>query len=220
MFRQRQIGVRAALVVALSLGAPVASTAQMYGGGNGMGPGMMMGGGEANHPVDANWNGGLLSYGQAQTYIRDGHNLGRVNAKANTVTYSGPDVTINMVAVQPGHDDQTFEVAGLTNPTLIVPLGATVHLTVVNMDYGDNMEHGLILTPAPPPYPYISMMYTGPGLVQVEPLLPWRSEKDVAQAHYAALSTTFVARDPGRFWYVCPTPKHAEQGMYGKFEIR
>lgn len=136
------------------------------------------------------------------------------------MTYSGTEVTIDVVAVQPGHDDQTFEVAGLTNPTLIVPHGATVHLNLVNMDYGDNMEHALIITPAPPPYPYMSMMYTGPGLVQVEPLMPWRSEKDLARAQYATLSATFVAGNPGTHWYVCPTPEHAEKGMYGKFVVR
>lgn len=228
MFRQKQIGVHAALVAAFSLAAVVAAYAQMFGadngagmmGGYGMGPGMMMGAGLANRPVDADWGGGVLSYGQVEGYIRDGRDRGKVDAKANSVIYDGTDVTINMVAVQPVHHDQTFEVGGLTDPTLVVPLGARVHLSLVNMDYGDNMEHGLILTPAPPPYPYMAMMKTGSGVAQVRSLLPWRSEKSVAQARYAVLSTDFIAQQPGTYWYVCPTSQHAEKGMYGRFVIR
>lgn len=138
----------------------------------GMGPGMMTGG-FANRPVGPDWGGPVLAPAQVQDYLRDRAGQGRVDAKADTVTYGGTEVTIDMVAVQPGHHDQTYVVAGLTDPTLIVPRGATVHLTLVNMDYGDNMEHGLILTPAPPPYPSMSMMYTGPGIVRMA-ALPWR----------------------------------------------
>lgn len=186
-------------------------------GGYGAGPGMM--GNFADRPVDSAWDGSVFTHAQVVKYLRDSVHQGRVDTKANAVTYSGTEITINMVMVQPGYEDQTFEVAGQTNPTLVVPRGATVHLNLVNMDYGDNMEHGLIITPAPPPYPYMSMMYTGPGLAQGGPLLPWRSKKDVGQAQYAALTTTFVARDAGTYWYVCPTPQHAEQGMYGKFVV-
>lgn len=204
--------------------APSSTLAQPYGAygpgmmGGGMGPGMM--GGYANRPVGPDWQGGVLNYAQTQAYLRDSGRLGHADPKSDTVTYSGSEVTIDMTAVQPGHDDQTFEVAGLTNPTLVIPQGATVHLNLVNMDYGDNMEHAIILTPAPPPYPYMSMMYTGPGLAQVAPFLPWRSEKDALHARYAALSATFVARDAGTYWYVCPTPGHASKGMYGKFVVR
>jgi len=70
----------------------------------------------------------------------------------HTITYDTPEVTIDMIAVQPGHDDQTFEVHALTNPTLIVPVKAVVHLNLVNMDFGANMEHGLVLTAEPPPF--------------------------------------------------------------------
>ena len=48
------------------------------------------------------------------------------------------------------------------------------------------------------------------------PLLPWRSTKDLATAHYAVLRAKFIARQRGRYWYVCSTPKHAMKGMYGR----
>ncbi|OBS09714.1 cupredoxin domain-containing protein [Acidihalobacter prosperus] len=54
--------------------------------------------------------------------------------------------------MQPGHPDTAFEVRGITNPTLVVPAGATAHLNLVNMDCGNNMEHGVIITRVPPPY--------------------------------------------------------------------
>ena len=187
-------------------------------GGGGMGPGMMFG--YANHPVYPGWGGGVLDYAQAAAYIRQGDQSGNVDAKANTITYSGKDIMIDMVAVQPDHKDQTFEVHGLTNPTLVVSEGAIVHLNLVNMDYGNNMQHGLVLTPAPPPYPVMSMMATGRGLAQVMPLLPWRSHKDVKDARYASLGATFDARQRGTYWYVCPTPDHAQQGMFGKFVVQ
>ncbi|MEX6505359.1 sulfocyanin-like copper-binding protein [Jiella sp. M17.18] len=210
-------------VLLLSQGA----TAQPLGGSGIMGRGMMgagmgprmMGGGGADRPVTPGWGGRVLDHDQAETFIRRGADKGAVDAKNDTITYRGSDVTIDMVAVQPGHEDQTFEVDGLTNPTLIVPRGATVHLNLLNMDYGDAMEHGVILTRDPPPYPGMAMMATGPGFAAVMPLLPWRSSKDLSKAKFAAVGTTFFADRAGTYWYVCPTPGHAEEGMYGKFVI-
>lgn len=204
------IGMTAAAVLA---GGALLVQAQGMMGGYGMG------GSSADRPVDARWNGSILSYAQAATYIEEGDQAGSANKAANSVTYTGKDITINMVAVQPDHDDQTFEVHGLTNPTLVVPVGATVHLNLLNMDYGNNMEHAVLLTTAAPPYPYMSMMTAGASFAEVAPLLPWRSEKDVDTARYAMLGTTFFAQQAGTYWYICPTPAHAEKGMFGKFVI-
>jgi rusticyanin len=228
----RKVGWMAAIAIATTVVVTRPAGAQPYGnnqsgygpmgpgmmGGYGIGPGMMYG--AFNRPVYPGWGGGVMNYGQATGYIRQSNAIGQADPKNNTVTYSGRDIVINMVAVQPGHDDQTFEVHGLTNPTLVVPAGAVVHMNLVNMDYGNNMEHGVIITPVPPPYSFMSMMETGPGLAAVMPLLPWRSSETEADAQYASLGATFVARQPGTYWYVCPTPEHAEEGMYGKFIVR
>lgn len=189
-------------------------------GQGGYGPGAMMGGGLNDRPVTAGWGGAVMDYAQVATYLAASDSLGRADKKARTVIFSGPEVTIDMVAVQPGYDDGTFEVHGIANPTLIVPLGAVVHMNLVNMDYGDDMEHGVIITPAGPPYAYMSMMQIGQGLAGVMPLLPWRSDKNVKASQYAELGSTFVARAPGTYWYVCPTPGHARKGMYGRFIVR
>lgn len=121
--------------------------------------------------------------------------------------------------MQPGHDDQTFELHGLTNPTIVVPRGANVQLNLLNMDYGNNMEHTAMISSAPPPHPYIAMMYLGPPQIPPMPELPWRSGPDVQTAQYAALGESFVASAPGTYWYVCPAPQHAQEGMYGKFIV-
>ena len=218
----------AALVIPLAalaqgMGDGYGAGGEVYGPGmmgGGYGPGMMMGGGANNRSVSPGWGGAVWSYAQVSSYLKASGRLGTVDPKGQAVSFSGPEVTIDMVAVQPGHDDGTFEVHGVANPTLSVPLGAVVHMNLVNMDYGDNMEHGVIITPADPPYAYMSMMQIGRGLAGVMPLLPWRSGKDVKTAQYAELGSTFVARTPGIYWYVCVTPGHAEKGMYGRFVVR
>ena len=190
------------------------------GFGYGMGPGMMGGGMMGNYPVSAGWGGKVLSFDDAQSYIQYGNAHGTADTKANSVTFTGDNVVINLVAVQPGYKDQTFELHGLTNPTIIVPRGATVQLNQLNMDYGNNMEHTVVITSVPPPYPYMAMMYLGQPQVPPMPELPWRSGDDLKTAQYAALGESFVASAPGEYWYVCPAPQHAEEGMYGKFIVQ
>ena len=217
----------AGLALSLAVVMPMSALAQagMYGGGAGYGGGMregygMMGGGSRNdRPVSEGWGGRMWDYAKVRQYLKASSEYGRADPVARTVRFSGHEVIIDMTAVQPGHDDGTFEVHDIANPTLVVPQGAVVHLNLVNMDYGKDMEHGVIITPAGPPYAYMSMMQTGPGFAGVMPLLPWRNADELTKADYAALGTTFVARRPGTYWYVCPTPGHAKKGMYGKFIV-
>jgi hypothetical protein len=44
------------------------------------------------------------------------------------VRFSGHEVIIDMTAVQPGHDDGTFEVHDISNPTLVVPHDAALEV--------------------------------------------------------------------------------------------
>ncbi|WP_156885261.1 sulfocyanin-like copper-binding protein [Acidihalobacter ferrooxydans] len=191
-----------------------------YGSANGsgvaQGPGMM--GTVNNRPVAPGWGGATWDYAQVKRYLAASEADGRAEGKR--VVFQGHAVTIDMVAVQPGHPDTTFEVHGITNPTLVVPAGATVHLNLVNMDYGNNMEHGVIITRVPPPYQRNLMMQTGTGLAGIAPPIPWRSKKALSQSLFAAAGTTFTTPTrPGVYWYVCQTPGHAEKGMYGKFVV-
>ena len=215
----RKVFTRLALAAACAaLVVPPAFAQGMMGGGQG-GPGMM--GTINNRPVAPGWGGATWNYAQVKRYLAASEADGRAEGKR--VVFQGHAVTIDMVAVQPGHPDTTFEVHGITNPTLVVPAGATVHLNLVNMDYGNNMEHGVIITAAPPPYPrYLmqTMAQYGPPLAGISPPIPWRSKKDLNQSLFAAAGTTFTAPSrPGVYWYVCQTPEHAEKGMYGKFVV-
>lgn len=208
------------LTVAL-VSSQVANAQGFMGGGYGImgGGGMGMMGRFSNGPVTGNWVGPVLDYGHVTEFLSESDHLGKADLKDQTVRFSGSEVTIDMVAVQPGHHDGTFEVHGLTNPTVVLPVGALVHLNLVNMDYGNDMEHGVIITPAPPPYGYMAMMQTGPGVAGVMPLLPWRSKKNLKSARYAELGSTFVIRESGTYWYVCVTPGHAQKGMYGRLIV-
>lgn len=209
------------LIVAIAgLAAPEAFAQGMMGSGQGMmggGPGMM--GATANdRPVASGWGGAVWSYAQVKRYLATSETEGVVDGR--TVRFKGSDITIDMVAVQPDHPDGTFEVHGVTNPTLVVPTGATVHLNLVNMDYGSDMEHGVVVSPVAPPYGAYAMMQTGPGLARIAPPIPWRSAEDPGKADYAEAGTTFIARRPGVYWYVCQTPGHAAKGMFGKLLVQ
>ena len=180
----RTIGTIAAMAMAVSPSRPGGPAgAQPYGNGQwGYGPRLPRNDGRIWHGPCIPFGGGpfyrpvteagrwRLHDDQATSYIRECDRGGEAYFKDNTVTYSGSDVVID--GGGPARSRRSdVRVHGLTNPTLVVPLGAVVHLNLVNMDYGNTIEHGVILTRVPPPYPYF-MMATGPGLGEVMPLLP------------------------------------------------
>ncbi len=168
--------------------------------------------------VSAGWGGSVWDYAKVQKYIVTSDSTGVADKSANTVTFSGQQVTIDMVAVEPNFPDTSFEVHGLVKPTLVVPAKAVIHLNLVNMDYGSNMEHGVFITTTPPPYPVMETLASVPVLAGV-PIIPWSSASDPTQANFAALGSTFSLA-PGTYWYICPTPGHATAGMYGKLIVK
>lgn len=205
---------RSSLIVAFAgLAVPAVFALGMMGSGQGM-----MGATANDRPVAPGWGGAVLSYAQVKRYLASSDTEGVVDGK--TVRFSGSDITIDMVAVQPDHPDGSFEVHGVTNPTLVIPAGATVHLNLVNMDYGSDMEHGVVVSPAAPPYGDYAMMQTGPGLARIAPPIPWRSADDLAQSSFAEAGTAFNAHQVGVYWYICQTPGHAAKGMYGKLVVQ
>ncbi len=225
------------LAAALLLGASLAQRGTgggAYGGyGYGMGPGMMGGYGYGQgQDYGGGYGPGMMGRGYgayggqdldwdaADAMVQDSGQGAAVDPATNTVTYQGTQVTIDVIAVQPGKPDTTFEVAGLVDPTVKVPRGATVTLDLVNMDYGSDMPHGLVVTRLPPPYPYTLMpvMMRG-GMWGGIPPLAARTEQDLQTAHYASASMQFRAVTPGTYYYVCQVPGHAQHGMYGKLVI-
>src|SRR5579872_243210 len=65
-----------------------------------------------------------------------------------------------------------FAIYHLFQPSLIIPRGASVNITFVDMDYTDH--HNLVISTFPPPFPEYIMqnMAQGGEMVQMTPLLP------------------------------------------------
>ena len=135
----------------------------------------------------------------------------QVNARANTITFSTRTVSFTVVAVPPGGPDMAFRIAGLTNPAVIVPPGATVKVTFINADTDE--AHGWEVTSAQAPFQFgsgpRSAGSTSPVRSATRPrqaTAPKRSP--LPRAEPAATSTSARCQD---------TPK---MGMHGQFGIR
>jgi len=101
----------------------------------------------------------------------------------------------------------SFVVGNVTNPTLVIPLGARVTMVVVNVD--TDAYHGLTLTYAAPPYAYNVMPMMMGSLASTGVLPPSSSS-----GGFAAQQVSFTVS--GDAYYVCPVPGHAQSGMYGQ----
>lgn len=110
----------------------------------------------------------------------------------------------------PADDMMSFRIAGLTNPEIVLPRGATVVLTVINVD-GD-MRHDLVLTAHPPPFAPAPVL---DAHAVTMPLLP---PHRVGAAFEARVLTVRAAR-AGVAYYLCAAQGHARSGMFGKFTV-
>lgn len=160
---------------------------------------------------------GALPWPQAHRMMELSRREGQL--KGRTLFFKGPRAKLVLVANAPHHPDMSFEMGGLTNPTISVAAGSHVALTLLNADYGPGMVHGLVITTQKPPYPVIPSHLQKP-LAQLAPLPP-RSHARLQRARYAAATVRFVARHPGTYYYLCPVPGHASAfRMYGEFLVR
>ncbi len=184
--------------------------------GYGYGMGCMMGGGMMG---GYGWQGGRqITFSDANQQLLPTAKSAQVDKTRNRVVFSGARIEITMAAVQPDFPDTTFEVVGLVNPTIIVPAGSIITLNFINMDYGNRMNHGVVITPIPPLYPVLSMMGMPNTLVGI-PILPPRQLKDAQKSLYAEGTVTFEAPAPGTYYYLCQFYDHAYKGMYGRFIV-
>ncbi|MDA8064657.1 MAG: plastocyanin/azurin family copper-binding protein [Thermaerobacter sp.] len=181
----------------------------MMGGEGGYGGmmGGMLGGYGAN-------GRNLLGNSQLTALVRRGEQGAKLDAKTDTVTYTGSSVTLVALASPHGKPNMTWEIDGLVNPTVRVNPGARVKVELVNTDWG--YLHGFELTTTPPPYPFMAMMGINNDFL-VMPLPP-RTSKDLATAQYYTRSSSFTAAS-GTYYYICPVPGHAAAGMFGKLVV-
>ena len=182
-------------------------TGSMMGGGM-MGSGSMMGGSTTS-------NGPAISNDQLQQLVKQGEVGATINKAAKTVTYTGTNVNLVALASPHGVPNMTWEIDGLVNPTITIPAGAIVHVTLVNPDWG--YMHGFEVTTTPPPYSQMPMMSIHDDFML--PPLPQRTTQSLNTAKYYSRSGQLTLQK-GTYYYLCPVPGHAQQGMYGVLKIR
>lgn len=137
-----------------------------------------------------------------------------VDRAANTITFTATSVELTMLASPTSEPDLTFRVAGLVNPTIVVPAGARVSLTMINAD--PDMAHGVTISAAAPPYSWMPMMAATPAFGGAS--IWFLGDPTSAGLHEATVA--FTASQPGRFYYICAVPGHAQKGMYATFTVR
>ena len=151
----------------------------------------------------------------------------------NTIVFTSKNIDLLVVAMMGDDAEKMFDstpppyahgdvfiIYGLINPTLVIPAGATVHVTFVNLD--DDMYHNFAITTVPPPYPYNVMpyiaMYGGMG-PQMMLYMRWLPPANYRAGYAYGYEYTFTVPEPGTYWYLCTYPGHAEGGMYGEIIV-
>ncbi len=135
-----------------------------------------------------------------------------IDRAANRITFTTTDVRLAVLASPPDGKDLTFRIAGLVNPTIVVPGGATVSVQLINAD--PDMSHNFAIVSAQPPFSVMPMM-TGQAFAGAAsaPL------GDPTAAGLPSETISFTAATAGTYTYVCQVPGHAAGGMYGTFEV-
>jgi rusticyanin len=135
-----------------------------------------------------------------------------IDRATRTITFTSGTVSFTVVAIPPFGPDMTFGIAGMNNPTVVVPRGARVTVQFINAD--TNEAHGWIVTTHEPPFTFgqtVMPAITGAfaGVLG-----------DPTTAGNGAETITFQADTTGNYQYLCPMPGHAQMGMHGAFIVR
>ena len=138
----------------------------------------------------------------------------RMDRAANTITFTTTTVRLAVLASPSGGPDETFRIAGMTNPAIVVPAGARVSIEVINAD--PDTAHGLVITAGNAASSWMPMMTTRPAFTGSA--LWFLGNPTTAGMHAGTL--TFTASTPGTYHYLCPVPGHAQKGMTGTFTIK
>ena len=136
-----------------------------------------------------------------------------INQTKRTASFAATSVHLIAVASPAGGPDETFRIAGLVNPTLIVPAGSRVHIEVINADPGT--AHGLVMTAGNPQSSWMPMMTASPAFAGSA--LWFLGNPTSAGMHAGTIG--FTAASAGSYHYLCPVPGHGQKGMVGAFII-
>jgi hypothetical protein len=168
-------------------------------------PGVVMGALFANAP------GPRVSSAEAAKLASTAPGGARIDRAANRIAFSTSSVRLTVVAAAGANN--TFEIAGLTDPSIVVPLGAHVSITLVNAD--SDAAHGFVIT-SPRASTWREPMMT--SSVALPGAAVWfLPDSTAAGAHLATVR--FTARRAGRYEYCCPVPGMSRHGMAGVFNV-
>jgi rusticyanin len=136
-----------------------------------------------------------------------------VSSARHRITFSGTSVRLVVLASPAGGPDETFRIAGMVDPVVVVKAGAHISIQVVNAD--PDTAQGLVITASGAGSSWMPMLtarsaFTGSAV--------WfLGDPTSAGMHAATLS--FTASTPGTYRYLCPVPGHAQEGMAGPFIV-
>jgi rusticyanin len=178
----------------------------MMGGGSD--PGKVMGALFANAP------GPRVSAALAAAFGGQAPAGAQVSGAANTITFTTTAVRLAIVASPSGGPDETFRVAGLVNPRIIVLAGARVTIQLVNAD--PDTAHGLAVTSSGATTARMPMMTSRPAFTGAA--VWFLGNPTPVGLHEVTIE--FTATTPGTYRYLCPVPGHAQKGMAGTITVR
>ena len=179
----------------------------MMGGAAGTDPGTVMGALFAGAP------GPRVSPARATALGSQVPAGASVDRAARTITFTAMNVNL-VVLASPSMPAESFRIAGMTDPAIVVPAGARVSIELVNAD--EDMAHGLVVTSAGAARSWMPMMTAAPAFPGSA--LWFLGEPATAGMHAGTL--TFTATAPGSYQYLCPVPGHAQEGMAGAFIVK
>ena len=180
-------------------------------------PGFMMGTssdpGQVMGSLFANAPGPRVSAAQAAQLASQVPAGATLDRAANRITFTGTSVRLTVLASPAGGPDETFRIAGLTDPAITVPTGAQVSIDVINAD--PDTAHGLVITAGGATSSSMPMMTARPAFPGSA--VWFLGNPTTAGMHAATL--TFTATTAGSYRYLCPVPGHAQKGMTGTFTV-
>jgi rusticyanin len=136
-----------------------------------------------------------------------------VSRARRRITFSGTSVRLVALASPSGGPDETFRIAGMVNPAIVVTAGARVSIVVINSD--PDTAHGLVVTASQARSSWMPMLTASPAFPGSA--LWFLGNPTPAGLHAGTLS--FTASTPGTYRYLCPVPRHAQEGMAGRFIV-
>src|ERR1022692_1645401 len=175
--------------------------------GNSRDPGKIMGALFANAP------GARVSASEAARLGGQIPAVATVNRAQRRITFSGTTVRLTILASPAGGPDETFRIAGMVNPVIVVKTGARVSIEVINADA--DTAHGLVITATAARSSWMPMVTARPAFAGSA--VWFLGNPTSAGMHAGALS--FTVGTPGTYRYLCPVPGHAREGMTGTFTV-